>query len=802
VTVKHSVIAGEPILSLRPDENLKRIVTSNRPADIQQRQQLDQSIIEHVRRGENIPLSNFNASHIARRLNPYDTRGTGLTTSCFRNLMLFDKLRECYSIDTEVLTKDGFKYIKDLVTITNDSAVNPNYVNGTYEQNGELNVLSLKDNIEVACFNQDTGELEYHIPEEFHMSYYQGKMLHFTGNKVDTLVTPNHKMLAAKKSVNKYGAFELIRASEFNDKSLYKFNTHVEWNGKNDDSVEILNKIVPTELYMKFIGYVISAGCIDNKVNEKTGYCKNRVTISQYTQQQCYQSIKQTMLSFAEFTNSHIQQTLKVYDNGSSKSIQKEQWIGTISNKELTNHLVDEIGDGISYHSENKRIPRWVLQLDKKYLMVLLDAIMQGDGTTTKIQQGISYRYSTSSELLANDIQEVAFKCGYTPFISISKRKTHIEHTVRWSDSAQSMEPIVYNDGDYGVSIKEVNYEDVVWCFTVPTGAFITRRNQRVAIHGNSKFAQADGMINPLTLIKIGSEGFRPSPTDLEAYRQVWEEAQYDKDFKIFTHNDVTVERIGYNSGVIDISADIEKLTKEIYIGLMVPQVLMDGGSDVTYANGGVTLDVLKQRYMSFRNLLSGWLRKQIFAPISKINDFYEYKDGQKILVVPEVEWNHMSLFDAGDYIQVLTQLAQGTPEAPAKVSTHTLYRSIGLDWEDEVRKLRIESVQNIIYTKELEALGTMSLNELRTLGPDDTIDTPVDIPVPGEENTGNVPGGPQEGGPDNIDLGGLPGMGGPPGGAPGGAPEGMSGISEGPPPMTNEAPPGGGGPGGNLPIT
>ena len=395
VTVKHSVIAGEPVLSLRPDENLKRIVTSNKPSDVQQRQRLDKAIIEHVRRNENIPLGNFYASHIARRLNPYDTRGTGLTTSCFRNLMLFDKLRE-------------------------------------------------------------------------------------------------------------------------------------------------------------------------------------------------------------------------------------------------------------------------------------------------------------------------------------------------------------------------------------------------------SKFAQADNMINPLTLVKIGSENFRPSPTDLEAYREVWEAAQYDKDFKIFTHNDVIVERIGHNSGILDINPDIEKLTKEIYIGLMIPQVLMDGGSDVTYANGGVTLDVLRQRYMSFRNMLSSWLRKKIFAPISKINDFYEYKDGEKILTIPEVEWNHMSLFDAGDYINVLMQLVQGTPEAPAKVSTQTLYRSLGLDWDDEVRKLRVESIQNIIHAKESEALKVMSLNELRSLGPDDTIDTPIDQPVPGEE--GGMPGG---GGPPgmggDLGLGGLPGMGGP---EMGGMPSGGGG----PPDMGGEGPPGGGG--------
>jgi hypothetical protein len=405
VSVKHSVVAGEPILSLRPDENLKRIVNSNRPSDIQQRQHLNGSIIEHVRKNENIPLSNFSATHIARRLNPYDTRGTGLVTSCFRNLMLYDQLRE-------------------------------------------------------------------------------------------------------------------------------------------------------------------------------------------------------------------------------------------------------------------------------------------------------------------------------------------------------------------------------------------------------SKFAQAANMINPLTLVKIGSEGFRPSPADLEGYREVFEHAEYDKDFKIFTHNDVTVERIGHNSGIIDINPDIEKLTSEIYIGLMVPQVLMDGGSDVTYANGGVTLDVLRQRYMSFRNMLGSFLRKKIFAPISKINDFYEYIDGEKVLVVPEVEWNHMSLFDAQDYIQVLMQLVQGTPEAPAKVSTQTLYRSLGLDWDDEVRKLRVESIQNVIHAKEVESLATMSLNELRALGPDDTIDEQVAGPLPGEEageggqeGEGGMPGmGGDMGG--DMGLGGLPGldMGG--GGAEMGGGDMGGGEAPPPPPEAGAAPP------------
>lgn len=304
-----------------------------------------------------------------------------------------------------------------------------------------------------------------------------------------------------------------------------------------------------------------------------------------------------------------------------------------------------------------------------------------------------------------------------------------------------------------------------------------------------SKYAQADNMINPLTVVKIGSADFKPTFADLEAWRNIFEEAQYDKDFKIFTHEGVDVQRVGYGQGIYDISGDITQIIKEIYVGLQVPPVLMDGGADTTYANGGVALDVLRQRYMQFRNMMSTWLKRKIFAPISKIQGFYDYSSGEKQLIVPEVDWNHMSLFDAGDYISQLVTLTQG--EGPAKrASLHTLYRSMGLEWEDEVRKMRKESIQNAIFEKEKAALAAMDLNSLRALDDEDEIpeqDNAAqkgpggEAPLPGETPGGGPPPG---GGLPGLDLGG----GAPPAPPP---PGGGGGGGESPPP----APPAGGPP-------
>ena len=78
IIVQRTIVASEPVIMLQPDNNLKSVIFSNKPADIEQRKQLNQHIIDSVRRGQNIPLDNFHVSHLARRISPYEIRGTGL----------------------------------------------------------------------------------------------------------------------------------------------------------------------------------------------------------------------------------------------------------------------------------------------------------------------------------------------------------------------------------------------------------------------------------------------------------------------------------------------------------------------------------------------------------------------------------------------------------------------------------------------------------------------------------------------------------------------------------------------------
>ena len=269
-----------------------------------------------------------------------------------------------------------------------------------------------------------------------------------------------------------------------------------------------------------------------------------------------------------------------------------------------------------------------------------------------------------------------------------------------------------------------------------------------------SKFAQADGMINPITLIKIGGNDYKPTQSDLDSFRQTFEEAQYDKDFKIVTHNDVAVERVGFSGSTLDVGSDIELIMNNLYSGLMAPKTLFDQ-EGASYASSSVGLEILRQRYDIFRNMIKKWLERKIFAPMCELQEFFEYVDGEKRLQVPSLDFNHMNLYDMNDYVSTL-----GNYVGNKQISVQTLCRSLGLSYEEEQKRLREEAIKEAITNKEKAILGNMRLSELLNLDPEKAIpEPPEDVEAEeGEDTGGGLPGMPgMDSGSPESSMGGPP---------------------------------------------
>lgn len=81
-----------------------------------------------------------------------------------------------------------------------------------------------------------------------------------------------------------------------------------------------------------------------------------------------------------------------------------------------------------------------------------------------------------------------------------------------------------------------------------------------------------------------------------------------------------------YNYSSTD-QIQLEKIVKET---LGHPDTLMKG-------DGAIRKELAKNRILQSMNMITIWLHRKIFAPVAKLNDFYEYKDGSKQLILPKV---------------------------------------------------------------------------------------------------------------------------------------------------------------------
>lgn len=106
VEVSFSPLADqECVIELIPSDELKSLVHSTKPETQQLKKRLPEEVVRKVLTGKNIILESDEITHIARRSNPYDVRGTSIISRILRLMMYEDKLREA-----QITIADNFIY--------------------------------------------------------------------------------------------------------------------------------------------------------------------------------------------------------------------------------------------------------------------------------------------------------------------------------------------------------------------------------------------------------------------------------------------------------------------------------------------------------------------------------------------------------------------------------------------------------------------------------------------------------------------------------------------------------------------
>lgn len=558
VEVYTSPMNPEAVIALKPDEELISMVQKKTPGF----NRLTPDVRALVSAGKPIRLDNRNVSHLKYGEGGYSKYGTGMVRRLFPILSYKTKLMVAQWIVAErliipikivkvgsderpagpadiaavqeqlaqtandpnltIVTHHAFEFVWEgaagkILTLSNEfEMINQEILDGMMINNALLNgegpnfchsddtrILTnngLKYRVEldiekdlIATFNKETGALEYQKAVkkwEYDYNSIDGNsapMKRFLTNRIDMLVTPNHKMLFAPRKYiagkENFGEWITTDASYIKPRSRFRACVD-KWNGKSMSKNKIFN-IDPSD-FLRIIGWYASEGwrVVDKRRNNKI----YRVGIAQSptANPETYNKIKKTL----EKNN-----ICHIYPSREDAFI-----ISNSSNRELVKYLSENIGEG----SSTKRIPKEIKELDQDSLRIILESLVEGDGserdaTKKKTTNKKYYSYTTVSSQLRDDVIEILFKLGYSPRFSIIKFDTpnlKTQYTISWSEDSNIGKFPVLASRDMSVSpqktkqvIFDEDYIGKVWCVEVPNHFIITERNGLFGIHGNSAAA-------------------------------------------------------------------------------------------------------------------------------------------------------------------------------------------------------------------------------------------------------------------------------------------------------------------------
>lgn len=366
----------------------------------------------------------------------------------------------CHSEDTEYLSEHGWKQ---------------------YQAIGEE---------ALATMNPTTGEIEFQKPTARHCYDFEGELVQLKNRGLDALITPNHRMwtrptvarMRAEKTWGFCDAGELARLRS-GDGGCVEIPVAASWQGERFENFMIprndgaaswdLSKstknptrdleryeargerMVNGDDFLAFLGYFVAEG--------STTDTPGPITLSQNAG-----PVADKMVALLRALG---------FEPGIIESRPGQLKID-ICHVGLWAWLREYCG----HNAADKRLPDWVLGVQQRQLEMVLDCMVEGDGSEPELGSDGAFTYSTASTMLNGQLHEICLKLG----IALTTRRV--------DRSAEGWQDLYASYGHYDkrhllqvdTQITSVSYQGKVACFTVPNGLLVTRRNGRVLISGNS----------------------------------------------------------------------------------------------------------------------------------------------------------------------------------------------------------------------------------------------------------------------------------------------------------------------------
>lgn len=368
--------------------------------------------------------------------------------------------KRCYSLDTEFLTRDGWK---------------------TYEHIGI--------DTEIAQYNEDTKELEF--VKAGHAYFNEtDTMYHFVGNNTDLLVTPNHRMYDKGRD-NWY----IKRADELYNKHSYRticspVSTKVFRSSDDivDSGVIHIGSTYHKEGYdisvddfVELLGYVITDGgtCLRSN-GSKTVY---------FSQSEAKSEVLSKMQKLNARLGNIFDEKVTICKGkeinicGKTSTLNGDFHVFSITSSSLFDTIVSYIGGNLK---KDRVLSDKMLHFSDRLLEKFFLAMYDGDGLhDNRKGRENSKTILVQSKKLVEQLQLILINLGYSTNIK------DVSH--RYNVSLYKLN-CVSGKRDVRCSNKNtkiIKYDEPIKsvCFAVPSTLLFVRRNGKTSVCGNTAVA-------------------------------------------------------------------------------------------------------------------------------------------------------------------------------------------------------------------------------------------------------------------------------------------------------------------------
>jgi len=340
-----------------------------------------------------------------------------------------------------------------------------------YTINGWVPANNVKVGDEIYTLNLETNQIQ--IQQITHLSdtIYNDELIHiYNKSSLDMVVTKNHKIVLWDRNNNPY----VLRADELYDKiknNDSKVNHSYikrggDWIGEDKETIEISGYEIPMEDWVAFMGIYLSDG---HSTGTKGGKQTNSVIITQVKEISSKKIVELLDRLPFDYTLSNNRQYI-------------------INDKDL-HDLLYQLGN-----SYTKYIPDYIKNLSQKYLNILIEWLLLGDGWNRHDSKGVTLReYYTTSRQLADDVNEVFLKLGKGGSIHTRTPKDRlIEGRLILSENSKTLYVVsehktkgVYLDSRF-TKVEKIKYNNHVYGITVDNGTWLMRYNNKISWTHNS----------------------------------------------------------------------------------------------------------------------------------------------------------------------------------------------------------------------------------------------------------------------------------------------------------------------------